>query len=1291
MKSKRLFLSILVLLLTLCLFACEGQKTNNAPVINGAVDRVIEKGSTFKPTEGITATDVEDGDLTSQIKYTGTVRIGAVGEYTATYTVVDSDGNETSVTVKITVVANDKDAPLLTGTQNKEIVVGDTEFKLTDGVTANDTIDGDLTSKIVISGSVDPWKLGEYEIQYSVKDESGNEAKATRKITVGLGVFQFAELEAKTFEKAGNDYKFNVNLEGFNEQLASHALAKLQFKVNASSACEVVPSITNGVAQEKLALQAGNNDITIYFRVNAAIEDGEVKLTAPSGASLTFSDVKFAFGEAMDTEAPVINVPTDAEIVLPGTLTDVDALKTFVLNGVSAQDNIDGILTSRLDVDFGNIALGNCFEEREVKIFVSDSSGNKAEAMRTVQFVKVYDTKLIADPTFDTPYEPYNEETHIGWGLNGGSGNPELKIQDGLLVHHNTTNDNPGWDSASSPFFRTTTEYLTPYNWYMLKYDVKAEVARKMTVRIGLETTEALGWIENFDGANNTPFNLTTEWQTCYVVFYVHSDKSQAGYDVAKIELKIGTFTWGGEEQGNTVYFDNLQLYLLTNENTAPKLTVNDDLPTTFGKGATKPDLTKYVSARDLEDAADIKITSSHITEALDMSKVGLYDVVYKVADSEGKESTVTIKFRILEQADTQAPVLAEVSGAQKVFDQFSAAPNLGGLITANDNVDGAIAITSKMIETNADFSKTGTYEVNYTVKDSSGNVATLTLTITVNDKEAPVISGKDSIKTTTGKVLTAKDIIATLKATDNVDGEIELKESDVYKLDEVDFSNPGEYQVIVQTQDSSGNIGTFALTVVVRMGGATVKVINEKVIDLTETAAGVAESCTITKQGDEYVLVIDSLGGWASANKCKFAGLELVEGETYVLKFVAKADESRKVRMNLGIGLWADPWMDKFTINDGYDADIVLGTEYEEHLVMFTYDKASRDGGPSLEFCCGPIDWAASEKAGNNIYFKELAIYSTKEVAAEIATEVHDFLADQLNPEYSTAALADGVLTIDTDEVGGWASYNKIKMTGFEVEDGKTYELRIKAKVDEARKIEFHIGVGLWSDPWMERYTLAEAGSEVIEVGTEFKEYAVRFTVDKASRDGGPTIEFCYGHIDWSANEKAGNKLYVSELKLYEIETLGEKELVTDLLDRELTGENATLAKDGNVLTIDPTDVGQWASFAKIKLTDLGLEEGHTYELRIKAKADEARKIEFHIGIGLWSDPWLDYFTLADADAKVVSLGTDYAEYAIEFIYDKESRDSGPIIEFCVGVVDWAASEKAGNKIYVESFGIYE
>ena len=52
------------------------------------------------------------------------------------------------------------------------------------GATATDDRDGDLTSKIEISGNVDTKKAGTYKITYTVKDAAGNEATVTRTIIV---------------------------------------------------------------------------------------------------------------------------------------------------------------------------------------------------------------------------------------------------------------------------------------------------------------------------------------------------------------------------------------------------------------------------------------------------------------------------------------------------------------------------------------------------------------------------------------------------------------------------------------------------------------------------------------------------------------------------------------------------------------------------------------------------------------------------------------------------------------------------------------------------------------------------------------------------------------------------------------------------------------------------------------------------------------------------------------------------------------------------------------------------
>lgn len=1354
--------------------------TNTKPVINGVTDRTIEKGGDFNPLEGITASDAEDGDLTLKIVYSGNVKKGAIGTYDVQYSVTDNDGNTTVVTAKVYVVYTDKDAPLLTGAQSKSIVVGDTAFRLTDGVMANDSNDGDLTSNIKITGTVDPWTLGEYTVDYSVSDSAGNETKVTRKITVGLGEFQFDELAEKEFVKDGNDYKFTIALDSIDTSLSSFALGKLSFKVNAAAACELVPSATSAIAQDKIALAQGDNTVEVYFRFVSTFESGALTLAAPEGASLTFSEVKFAFGEAKDTEAPVISVPQDKEVVLPGDISDAEVLKPFVLNGVTAQDNIDGIVTSKLDVDFTGIELGNCTETKEVTIFVVDKNGNRAEVKREVSFVKVYDTKLIDEPEFNNMPKIYDAETHIGWGLNGGSGDPEIKVEDGVLIHHNTTNAQPGWDSASSPFYRTTTEYLKPYHWYLLKFDVKAAVARKMTVRIGLETTEALGWIEDFDGGSNVPFNLTTDWQTCYVLFYVHAAKSQGNMNVAKIELKVGSMTWGPEESGNTCYFDNLQIYLLSNENSAPTLKVNTDLPTTFGKGEAKPDLTKYVIAHDLEDAADIEVKASDITESLDMSKAGTYDIVYVIKDSEGKEATITLQIKVLEEKDTVAPVITEVAGINKSCDQFGAIPDLTKFVKIVDNVDGDIAVTVKMITTEADINKAGTFAVKYTVKDSSGNEAEYTLNIVINDKEGPKVEGKEKLVTTVGKALTAEDIIKEVTVTDNIDGTIALEASDVKGLDQVNFAEVGQYRINIEKSDAAGNKTTYEMVIVVKEEGQELAL---EIHDFT-TDTLVGENAELEQSEGHLVINPSDVGQWASFAKIKISNLPVEFGKEYELAIIAKADKARKIQFNIGEALNADPWMDKYTLDVSSTAVLDLTTEDQLFTIRFMVDKPKVANGPTIEFCFGLIG-GSNEEAGNKIHISRFKLYEiTKEESVDkVVLDNFESYADTgalvavWNKRYDSTNYTEGfeLVTVEgnklvkftyakdkkyllryvgdnfpklTDDYkyirfhakfaseetpveiwcyyeGGQMGYNYTPSEIYCEKDGYYYvkvsDWGKKASILNGFAIGFNYKEG--SEAYFDDieyvttkpdtdapvFNINESFAAQIEAGFKFNEGADLTSVyrqmrlaltatDDADGDieitddmidlGGLNLTHAYAgafKITYLVPDSAGN---VAKLEI-PVTIEGADGKVLDILHRGLKGENAEVVMNGEVAEINPTNVGEYASFSKMKITDLGLVEGKTYELKVTAKADEARKILFNIGIGLWAEPWMNKFKLSVEGSNTIDLTTEFVEYVIKFKYDQETKDAGPLIEFCVGKVG-SEGDKVGNKIYVSALDIY-
>ncbi|MBC2366609.1 DUF5011 domain-containing protein, partial [Listeria booriae] len=86
--------------------------SNTEPVI-AADDTSVKKGGSFDPMAGVTASDAEDGNLTSSISVTANdVDTSVEGTYHVTYSVTDSDGNTTTKTITVTVSSNN--APVIT-------------------------------------------------------------------------------------------------------------------------------------------------------------------------------------------------------------------------------------------------------------------------------------------------------------------------------------------------------------------------------------------------------------------------------------------------------------------------------------------------------------------------------------------------------------------------------------------------------------------------------------------------------------------------------------------------------------------------------------------------------------------------------------------------------------------------------------------------------------------------------------------------------------------------------------------------------------------------------------------------------------------------------------------------------------------------------------------------------------------------------------------------------------------------------------------------------------------------
>ncbi len=135
----------------------------------------IAQGSTFVEP-GYSANDNTDGDLTSSVVVSGSVDTNTVGSYALTYNVSDSSGNAASpVTRTVNVVADTvKPVITITGGLTYEVVIG-TSFT-TPSAVATDNIDGDISSNVVVTGSVDTNTLGQYLLSYNVSDAANNAA-----------------------------------------------------------------------------------------------------------------------------------------------------------------------------------------------------------------------------------------------------------------------------------------------------------------------------------------------------------------------------------------------------------------------------------------------------------------------------------------------------------------------------------------------------------------------------------------------------------------------------------------------------------------------------------------------------------------------------------------------------------------------------------------------------------------------------------------------------------------------------------------------------------------------------------------------------------------------------------------------------------------------------------------------------------------------------------------------------------------------------------------------------------
>ena len=121
------------------------------------------------------------------------------------------------------------------------------------------------------------------------------------------------------------------------------------------------------------------------------LQEGEqVIRVLVDGDGFNYRDIKFEY--VLDKEAPVLD-GKDGVVEAKSDLSSLDLIKIL---GISAIDKIEGNITSKVQIDISKVNI-NKVGKYEVKVNVSDSSGNKANELTLVLEVKNDITK----PTID--------------------------------------------------------------------------------------------------------------------------------------------------------------------------------------------------------------------------------------------------------------------------------------------------------------------------------------------------------------------------------------------------------------------------------------------------------------------------------------------------------------------------------------------------------------------------------------------------------------------------------------------------------------------------------------------------------------------------------------------------------------------------------------------------------------------------------------------------------------------------------------------------------------------------
>ena len=253
---------------------------------------------------------------------------------------------------------------------------------------------------------------------------------------------------------------------------------------------------------------------------------------------------------------------------------------------------------------------------------------------------------------------------------------------------------------------------------------------------------------------------------------------------------------------------------------------LNDSIPVIQGDGNL---YTSYETKLEMEQIIGTYITAyddvdGDLTEAIVILEdnytgneqvVGSYSVELSVSDSSMNTALFTLHIYV---QDEVAPVISGPDYFEVDVDQQPSIEDIvDAYLTLYDDYDGVIETFDIITDTYSNHKDTlGEHDVKIQIEDSSSNATTHSFTVDVKDYHPPIIHGRDSTTLLQSEENILEDILLGLYATDNhtPDEAIDFGIAS-HNLPEC-LDIPGEYEVVLEAIDASGNRTTKAHEVVI-------------------------------------------------------------------------------------------------------------------------------------------------------------------------------------------------------------------------------------------------------------------------------------------------------------------------------------------------------------------------------------------------------------------------------------------------------------------------------------------